>query len=153
MLTNKRKKRKVLFLCTGNSCRSQMAEGLLRHLSEGRLEACSAGLAPKEHIHPLAIKVMEEIGIDISGQKPKRVGTYLGKETISFVITVCSKAEESCPRIWPGLAEANRLYWPFTDPAEAEGTEEETMTVFRQVRDQLKEKISEWLNSHKFEKR
>ncbi len=143
MLTNSRK---VLFLCTGNSCRSQMAEGLLRHLSGGRLEPCSAGLSPQEQIHPLAIKVMEEIGIDISDQKPKGVGTYLGKTTISIVITVCSKTEESCPRIWPGLSETNRLYWPFTDPAEAEGTEEEKIYVFRQVRDQLQEKISDWLN-------
>jgi arsenate reductase (thioredoxin) len=139
--------KKLLFLCTGNSCRSQMAEGLFRHLSEGRLEACSAGLSPKDQVHPLAIKVMDEIGIDISGQRPKGVRTYLGKETISFIITVCSKAEESCPRIWPGVAETNRLYWPFADPAEAKGTDEEKMVVFRQVRDQLREKISEWLNS------
>jgi arsenate reductase len=142
-----RNTRKVLFLCTGNSCRSQMAEGLLRHLSEGRFEACSAGLSPKEQVHPLAIKVMEEIGIDISGRKPKGVGTYLGKEAIAIIITVCSKAEESCPRIWPGLSQNNRLYWPFADPAEAEGTEEEKMALFRQVRDQLRDKIVDWLNS------
>lgn len=126
-----------------------MAEGLFRHLSEGRLEACSAGLSPTDQVHPLAIKVMEEIGIDISGQRPKGVRTYLGKETISFIITVCSKAEESCPRIWPGVAETNRLYWPFADPAEAKGTDEEKMLVFRQVRDQLRVKINEWLNSLK----
>jgi arsenate reductase len=144
MLTNTRK---VLFLCTGNSCRSQMAEGLLRHFSKERLEACSAGLTPKVQVHPLAIKVMEEIGIDISDRKPKGVGTYLGKEAIAVIITVCSKAEESCPRIWPGLSEKNRLYWPFADPAEAEGTEEEKMAVFRQVRDQLRDKIIDWLIS------
>ena len=109
--------RKVLFLCTGNSCRSQMAEGLLRHLSAGRFDACSAGLAPQDRIHPLAIHVMAEIGIDISGQKPKSVKTYLGKATISYIITVCTKAEEdTCPRIWPGVADINRLYWPFDDP-------------------------------------
>lgn len=141
--------KKVLFLCTGNSCRSQMAEGLLRHLSGGLIEPFSAGLSPQEQIHSLAIKVMEEIGIDISDQKPKGVGTYLGKATISIVITVCSKAEKSCPRIWPGLSETNRLYWPFIDPAEAEGTEEEKIYAFRQVRDQLKKKISEWLKSLK----
>jgi arsenate reductase len=90
---------------------------------------------------------MEEIGIDISGRKPKGVGTYLGKQAIAIIITVCSKAEESCPRIWPGLSQNNRLYWPFADPAEAEGTEEEKMVLFRQVRDQLREKIVDWLNS------
>ena len=144
------KTRKLLFLCTGNSCRSQMAEGLLRHLSAGRVESLSAGLSPQDRVHPLAVKVMAEIGIDISGQKPKGVGTYLGKETISFIITVCEKAEDSCPRIWPGLAESNKLYWPMPDPAAIEGTDEEKLSVFRQVRDQLRDKINDWLNSRDF---
>ena len=139
--------RKVLFLCTGNSCRSQIAEGLLRHLAEGRFDACSAGLSPKDHIHPLAIQVMAEIGIDISGQEPKSVKTYLGKASISYVITVCTRAEDSRPHIWPGVAGKNRLYWPFADPAAAEGTIEEKLRGFRQVRDQLREKINGWLNS------
>ncbi len=137
--------RKVLFLCTGNSCRSQMAESLLNHLANGSLEARSAGLSPQERVHPLAIKVMDEIGLDISARKPKGVDVFLGKEAFTFIITVCSKAEESCPRIWPGLADLNRLYWPLADPALAEGTEEEKLVVFRQVRDQLQEKISRWL--------
>lgn len=98
-------------------------------------------------IHPLAIKVMDEIGIDISGQEPKSVKTYLGKATISFIITVCTKTEDSCPHIWPGIAEKNRLYWPFDDPAGVEGTIEDKLRVFRQVRDQLREKITDWLNS------
>ena len=139
--------RKILFLCTGNSCRSQIAEGLLRNLSEGRFDACSAGLSPHDHINPLAIKVMDEIGIDISGQEPKSVKTYLGKATISYIITVCTKAEDSCPHIWPGIAEKNRLYWPFEDPAAVEGTAEDQIQVFRRVRDQLRGKIAEWLNS------
>lgn len=141
------KARKVLFLCTGNSCRSQMAEGLLRHLAEGRFDACSAGLAPRDHVHPLAVQVMAEIGIDISGQQPKSVKIYLGKATISCIITVCTRAEEACPHIWPGIAEKNRLYWPFDDPAKALGTLEEKRQAFRQVRDRLQQHISDWLNN------
>lgn len=145
-------RRKVLFLCTGNSCRSQIAEGLLRHLAGESYDACSAGLSPHDHIHPLAIQVMDEIGIDISGQVPKSVKIYLGKTSISFIITVCSKAEDSCPHIWPGVVEKNRLYWPFDDPAATEGTMEEKLLVFRRVRDQLQKNITNWLNSMELER-
>lgn len=138
-------KERVLFLCTGNSCRSQMAEGLLRYMAGDRFEALSAGLNPKEAVHPLAIRVMAEIGIDISHQIPKDLTTYLGREWIRWLIVVCDRANQSCPRIWPLLAEDARLYWPFEDPAEAQGSEEERLAVFRRVRDEIKAKLEDWL--------
>jgi arsenate reductase len=140
------KKERVLFLCTGNSARSQMAEGLLRDLAGDRYEAVSAGLDPREEVNPLAVQAMKEIGIDISGQAPKGVKTYLGNEAIHWLIVVCNKAQQSCPTVWPMLREDARLYWPFDDPAEAEGTEEEKLGVFRRVRDEIKRKLSEWLD-------
>jgi arsenate reductase len=140
------KKQNVLFLCTGNSCRSQMAEGLLRHLAGERFEALSAGLEPGNEVHPLAIKVMEEIGVDISCQKPKAVDVYLGKTMIHYLMIVCNKAQSTCPRIWPGLPNEKRYYWPVNDPAVIYGTTEEQLVVFREVRDELQEKITSWLN-------
>lgn len=139
------RKSNVLFLCTGNSCRSQMAEGLLRKLAGDRFEVFSAGMEEKESVHPLAVKVMNEIGIDISSQKPKSLRTYLGKETILYMMVVCDKAAKTCPRVWPGLSDKNRFYWPFDDPAEATGTEDEKLIVFRRVRDEIKQKLEEWL--------
>ena len=142
------RKTKVLFLCTGNSCRSQMAEGLLRDLAGERFEALSAGMDESNAVHPLAVKVMEEVGIDISSQKPKNLGIYLGKENILHLIVVCDKAAETCPRIWPGVIDANRFSWSFDDPEEATGSEEEQLVVFRRVRDEIKAKIEEWLIEH-----
>ena len=139
------KKQNVLFLCTGNSCRSQMAEGLLRHLAGERFEALSAGLEPNDEVHPLAIQVMKEIGIDISSQQPKAVELYLGKRMIHYLMVVCNKAQSTCPRIWPGLPNEKRYYWPVNDPAAISGTVEEQLAVFREVRDELKEKITSWL--------
>lgn len=141
------RKSNVLFLCTGNSCRSQMAEGLLRNLAGDRFNAFSAGMEEKDSVHPLAIKVMNEIGIDISGQKPKSLKTYLGKETILYMMVVCDKAAKTCPRVWPGLSDKNRFYWPFDDPDEAAGSEGEKLKVFRRVRDEIREKLEDWLNS------
>ena len=141
------RKERVLFLCTGNSCRSQMAEGFLREMAGDRFEVLSAGMEPQEEIHPLAVKAMEEIGIDISNQQPKGVKEYLGTEWIKWLIVVCNKAKQSCPRVWPLLADEARLYWPFDDPAEAEGTEEEKMVVFRRVRDEIKASLEEWLRN------
>lgn len=141
-------KRKVLFLCTGNSCRSQMAEGILRHIAGDRFEALSAGLDPREEVHPMAIEVMKEVGIDISGQKPKPVSDFLGKETIFYIIVVCSKAHQTCPRIWPGLGDNNRYYWPLTDPSEADGTKNERLEVFRRVRNEIRAKLDDWIISH-----
>ncbi len=127
---------KVLFLCTGNSCRSQMAEGLLRYFGNSRFEVYSAGVNPS-FVHPLAIKVMKEIGIDISNHRSKSVAEFLG-QTFDYVITVCDKAKESCPN-FPG--EVKKIHWSFEDPAEATGTEEERLKVFRKVRDEIKEHI------------
>ncbi len=140
------KKLNVLFLCTGNSCRSQMAEALLRNMDiKGKFEAYSAGLNPAKNIHPLTIKAMNETGIDVSHQQTKGVDTYLGRESIRYIITVCSKAEKYCPRIWPGLPEENRFYWPVEDPAGVSGPEDERLDAFRKARDQLRDKIAEWL--------
>ncbi len=138
--------KKVLFLCTGNSCRSQMAEGFMREIGGGSFEALSAGMEPAEAVHPMAVAVMKERGIDISGQKPKPIETYLGKECIFYLIVVCEKAKMSCPRIWPGLGEGNRFYWPLPDPAEFRGSEEEKLEEFRKVRDEIESKVKEWLD-------
>ncbi len=140
------KKQNVLFLCTGNSCRSQMAEGLLRYLAGERFEALSAGLEPGNEVHPMAIQVMAEIGIDISSQQPKAVDVYLGKTMIHYLIIVCNKAQSTCPRIWPGLPNEKRYYWPVNDPAEISGSIEEKLSFFRKVRDELQDKITSWLN-------
>src|SRR5215218_2249412 len=130
-------KSRVLFLCTHNSARSQMAEGLLRHLAGDRFEAMSAG-TEATHVRPLAIKAMEEIGIDISGQESKTLDRYLN-EPFDHVITVCDDANEACP-FFPGAA--NRLHWSFEDPSkEAEGTEEERLEVFRRVRDGISDRV------------
>ena len=123
---------KVLFLCTGNSARSQMAEGYLRHAGGGRFEALSAGIEPKG-LNPLAIAVMREIGIDISRQTSKNVATLLGRH-IPYVVTVCDNAKERCP-IFPGTWKF--LHWSFEDPAAVEGTLDERLTAFRRVRDQI----------------
>lgn len=141
------KKQNVLFLCTGNSCRSQMAEGLLRHLASDRFEALSAGLEPGNEIHPLAIQVMKEIGIDISSQQPKAVDAYLGKRVIHFLMIVCDKAQSTCPRVWPGLPNEKRYYWPVNDPAAISGSIDDQLYAFREVRDELQEKISSWLDN------
>jgi arsenate reductase (thioredoxin) len=127
---------RVLFLCTHNSARSQMAEGLLRHLAGDRFEVMSAG-TEATHVRPLAVRAMDEIGIDISGQESKTLDRYL-KEPFDHVITVCDDANEACP-FFPGAA--NRLHWSFEDPSKAEGTEEERLAVFRSVRDQIRQQI------------
>jgi arsenate reductase len=133
---------KVLFLCTSNSARSQMAEAFLRYYAGDRYETYSAGLEPKE-IHPLAKKVMDEIGIDISGQHSKALKEYMGKVHFGYLITVCSDADEKCPTTFPGMGQ--RLRWSFEDPARFTGTEEEKLQKFRQIRDQIKLKIQSWL--------
>jgi arsenate reductase (thioredoxin) len=127
---------KVLFLCTHNSARSQMAEGLLRHLAGDRFEAHSAG-TEATHIRPLAIRAMDEIGVDISGQESKTLERYLGKP-FDYVITVCDDANEACP-FFPGAK--IRLHWSLPDPSAAKGTEEERLAVFRSVRDALRDRV------------
>jgi arsenate reductase (thioredoxin) len=129
---------RVLFLCTHNSARSQMAEGLLRYLAGDRFEAMSAG-TEATHVRPLAIRAMEEIGIDISGQESKTLDRYL-QEPFDYVITVCDDANEACP-FFPGAQ--NRLHWSFEDPSWVEGSEEERLAVFRSVRDRIRERIED----------
>lgn len=133
-------KTKVLFLCTGNSCRSQMAEGFLRSYGGEDYEAYSAGTKPSA-VNPLAVEAMREIGIDISGQRSKNVTEYVGQH-FAVVVTVCNNAKEHCP-IFPGPC--LREHWPFDDPAEAEGTEQERMKVFCRVRDEIGARIKSWV--------
>lgn len=135
-------KQRVLFLCTGNSARSQIAEAFLRKYGSDRFEAHSAGLEPKG-LNPFTVKVMQEIGIDVSGQTSKGVDTYLGKTLFQYLVTVCDDADKNCPTVWPGVG--NRMHWSFQDPAAAEGTEEEKLAKFREVRDLIEVKIKEWL--------
>jgi arsenate reductase len=124
----------VLILCTGNSCRSHLAEGILRHLAGDLFDVHSAGSNPAGYVHPKATQVMREIGIDISGHTSKHMSQFLDRE-IDTVITVCGKADQACP-MFPG--QVNRYHWGFDDPAHAQGTEEEILNVFRRVRDQIK---------------
>jgi len=129
---------KILILCTGNSCRSQMAEGFLKSLDEN-LEVYSAGTEPARQIHPKAVKVMGEAGIDIKTNYPKNVDEFL-YQNFDFVITVCDDAREACP-FFHGKVRI-RLHIGFEDPARSTGTEEEILAVFRKVRDQISEEIS-----------
>ena len=124
----------VLILCTGNSCRSHLAEGVLRAAAGDFLNVASAGSKPAGHVHPLAIRAMAEIGIDISAHHSKHLNEFLG-QNVETVITVCSNADQACP-IFPG--QVNRHHWPFDDPARATGTEEEKLAVFRRVRDEIR---------------
>jgi arsenate reductase len=135
-------KQRVLFLCTGNSCRSQMAEAFLRRYAGEHFEAYSAGLEPKP-INPLTIQVMDEIGFDLSGQTSKGVDVYLGKVLFKYLITVCDEAEKNCPATWPGVN--SRMHWSFEDPAKFEGSPEEKLAKFREVRDLIQAKIIAWL--------
>ncbi|MFO8068052.1 MAG: arsenate reductase ArsC [Bacteroidales bacterium] len=137
------KKPKVLFLCTGNSARSQMAEAFLRHYGFEQYDAYSAGIEPVG-INPFTEKVMGEVNISIEGQYSKNLADYLGREHFSYLITVCSNAEARCPTTFPGISQ--RLSWLFEDPAAVKGTDEDKMAKFRQVRDQIEEKIKLWLS-------
>ncbi len=135
-------KQRVLFLCTGNSARSQMAEAFLRKYAGNTLEAHSAGLEPKG-VNPLTVQVMHEVGVDISRQTSKGIETYLGKMLFQYLVTVCDDADKNCPTIWPGVN--IRLHWSFEDPARFEGTEAEKLAKFREVRDQIEKKVKEWV--------
>lgn len=135
-------KPRVLFLCTGNSARSQMAEALLRHHAGDRFDAYSAGLEPKG-MNPFTVRVMEEIGIPLTGQYSKDVREYMGKLHFGYLITVCANAEERCPTTFPGVGQ--RMHWAFDDPAAFEGTDEDKLAKFREVRDQIDHRIHDWL--------
>jgi arsenate reductase len=149
---------RVLFLCTGNSCRSQMAEGLLRSLGGADFEAHSAGTEPRG-LNPLAVEVMREAGMDISGQRSKPLETYLGQQFadriearaavqgragcgFDFIITVCDRVRDRCPT-FPGDNE--RIHWGFDDPAEAKGSHDQQVAVFRRVRNEISERIRIWV--------
>ena len=133
---------KVMFVCTGNSARSQMAEGFAKHLGGGRVEAHSAGVEPSR-LHPVAVAVMREKGIDISGNRSKAFDWNLVRQ-MDVVVTVCGHANESCPVLPP---EVKRLHWPLEDPAAATGTDAEILATFRRIRDQVESRIKELLGT------
>ena len=130
-------KRKVLILCTGNSCRSQMAEAIVNYRRGDSWQAFSAGTQPADHVHPKAIQALAEIGIENVGAKPKHIEAFVG-QTFDLIITVCDDAAENCP-MWPG--QGRRVHIGFPDPAKATGTDAEIMAVFRQVRDAIVDQI------------
>jgi arsenate reductase len=133
---------KVLFLCMGNSARSQMAEAFLRSMAPDTYDAYSAGLEPRE-IHPLTRQVMAEVGHDLAGQRSKSVREYLGKQHFDYIITVCDQADEKCPTTFPGVGD--RLHWSFEDPAAFTGTPEAQLAKFREVRDLIRHQVHDWL--------
>ena len=134
-------KKKILVLCTGNSCRSQIAEGYLRHLAGDTFDVFSAGLEPSV-VNPKAIQVMQEDGVDISSHTSKDAEQFVGQQ-FDFTITVCDNAKERCP-FFPGQAE--RIHWSFKDPADAVGSEEEVLDEFRNVRDQIKATLKQFID-------
>lgn len=137
-------KTRVLFLCTGNSARSQMAEAFLRQLAGDRFEVYSAGLEPKG-IHPMTRQVLAEVGLDMSGQTSKDLAQFLGRVYFGYLITVCSNAEARCP-VFPGMSV--RMYWPFDDPAAITGAANEQLAGFRRVRDEIAARIQAWLQTN-----
>jgi arsenate reductase (thioredoxin) len=132
---------RVLFLCTGNSARSQMAEAFLRKYGEGKFEPFSAGLEPKG-INPFTMRVMREIGFDMARNRSKGIGDYLGKQHFEYLVTLCHDAEE-IPRIWSGVNQ--RLHWSFEDPSAFISNDDEKLEKFREIRDQIKDKVLSWL--------
>jgi len=136
------KKIKVLFVGSGNSARSQMAEALLKRYAGDRFEAYSAGIEP-EGIHASTRQVLKEIGIDLTSQYSKDLGEYMGRIRFGYLITVCDNAEKKCPTALPGVS--SRLHWPFENPTTLGGTEEEKLEKFREVRDQIDQRIRSWL--------
>jgi arsenate reductase len=136
-------KEKVLFLCIGNSARSQMAEAFLKKWGGDRYDAYSAGTEPKG-INPYTDRVMEEVGVHLSGQYSKHIKEYMGKIHFAYVITLCDEAERSCPAIFPGMGQ--RLHWSFDDPAVFVGSDDEKLARFRKVRDQIERTVKEWLS-------
>jgi arsenate reductase len=136
-------KSRVIFICTGNSARSQMAEAFLRTIAGERFEVHSAGVEPKGFILPEVYTVMKELGVDMEGQRSKSVTDYLGKLHFAHVITVCGDAEKNCPVIFLNMG--NHEHWPFDDPAVFGGSEYERFEHTRHVRDQIAQRIQEWL--------
>ena len=139
-------KPRLIFLCTGNSARSQMAEAFMRKYASDHYEVYSAGLEPKP-INPLTVQVMQEIGMYISAQRSKSLNEYLGRLLFEYLITVCDDAEQNCPTIMVGVR--NRLHWSFEDPARFVGTDEQKLAKFRHVRDLIDVRIKGWLAGQK----
>jgi arsenate reductase len=137
-------KQSVLFLCAHNAARSQMAEALLRKHAGDRFDAMSAGLEPTT-IHPLTVRALNEIGVDVSRQHAKGLDGILGKQTFQIAVFVCERTQENCPHVYPFALQ--RLSWPFEDPAAAQGTEDEQLQKFREIRDQIETRILEWLKT------
>ena len=133
----------VLFLCTGNSARSQMAEAILRNLAGNRFDVRSAGLDPRP-IHPLTMEVMREAGIELTGQYPKSLGEFLGKVAVRYPIAVCAAAEQQCPRVWP--FGGTMVGWAIEDPAAVIGSEPARLEAFRTARDAIRRRIEDWLS-------
>ena len=138
--------KKVLFLSSANSVRSQVAEGFVRTLAGDAFEAFSAGSAPRE-LHPLAVAAMAELGIDIADQRPKSVQEFMGTARFEFLITVCDRDEKDCP-MFPGVGA--REYWPFDDPAKVEGSPQERLAAFRDVRDEIEARVRRWLVERRY---
>jgi len=138
---------KVLFLCTGNSARSQMAEAFLRKYGGDQFDAYSAGTDPKG-IHPFTKRAMEEVGVSLSGQYSKHVKDYMGKMHFAYLITLCDEAEKKCPTVFPGIS--RRLHWSFEDPSAFAGSADEKLARFREVRDQIEQRVKSWLSEKKF---
>ena len=134
--------RNILFLCTGNAARSQMAAALLEKHAGNIFSAFSAGTIPRDEIFPPVVTVMKEIGIDLSDRLPKGLKTYLGQKHFEYVIIVCSDADNACPAIF---GHARRVFWPFDDPARATGSDADILAACRRIRDQIEAKILEWL--------
>ena len=134
--------KKILILCTGNSCRSQMAEGFLKSF-DSELKVISAGTIPAEKVNPNSVIVMDEVGIDISSQFPQNVDEFI-EQPFDYVITVCDNAKEMCP-VFSGQVK-HQIHIPFDDPADATGTEQEILAVYRRIRDEIKEKFTQFYN-------
>lgn len=137
----------VLILCTGNSARSQMAEGLLRAKAGDRFEVLSAGTEPAPRVNPIAIEAMREIGIDISDARPKDVGQFLGRAPVRHLIIVCHDAAGRCPSVWPGVV--TRAHWPIDDPAAFHGEHAAALEKFREARDEISSRLDQWLAESK----
>lgn len=139
----------VLILCTGNSCRSHLAEGVLRSVAGDLFEIASAGSIPAGYVHPLAIQVMSEIGLDLSGHRSKHLSEFLDRP-VETVITVCGHADQACP-VFPG--QVNRHHWPFEDPAHATGTAEEKLATFRRVRNEIRRVFTAYADGRRDERK
>jgi arsenate reductase len=140
-----KKKKRVLFFCKHNSCRSQMAEAYLKKLAGEQFEVFSAGLYP-EMIHPFVDVVMQEDGVSIHGQTAKSIDLYLGKEPLDHIIIVCQEGEAECPRLYPFALAVER--WPLPDPAQVQGDKETILAAFRRTRDEIKRRIEQWITKN-----